>query len=47
MILKVGIFSDVTDIDEIDSQHLQKRIWYRDKLFRDLRSLFRKEYLRQ
>ncbi|GFX74675.1 integrase catalytic domain-containing protein [Trichonephila clavipes] len=35
----------VSDIKEVDSQKLSKRIKYRRKLFNDLRQRFRKEYL--
>ncbi|GFU46434.1 integrase catalytic domain-containing protein [Trichonephila clavipes] len=35
----------VSDIEEVDSQKLSKRIKYRRKLFNDLRQRFRKEYL--
>ncbi|GFW30529.1 integrase catalytic domain-containing protein [Trichonephila clavipes] len=36
---------NVSDIEEVDSQKLSKRIKYRRKLFNDLRQRFRKEYL--
>ncbi|GFW59822.1 integrase catalytic domain-containing protein [Trichonephila clavipes] len=35
----------VSDIEEVDSQKLSKRIKYRRKLFNDFRQRFRKEYL--
>ncbi|GFW72427.1 DUF5641 domain-containing protein [Trichonephila clavipes] len=35
----------VSDIEEVDSQKLSKRIKYRRKLFNDLRQRFRKQYL--
>ncbi|GFX86553.1 integrase catalytic domain-containing protein [Trichonephila clavipes] len=35
----------VSDIEEVDSQKLSKRIKYRGKLFNDLRQRIRKEYL--
>ncbi|GFY35872.1 integrase catalytic domain-containing protein [Trichonephila clavipes] len=35
----------VSDIEEVDSQKLSKRIKYRRKLFNDLRQRLRKEYL--
>ncbi|GFY43529.1 integrase catalytic domain-containing protein [Trichonephila inaurata madagascariensis] len=37
--------SDTTDIDELNSRDLRKRMKYRIKLLRDLRQRFRKEYL--
>ncbi|GFU80906.1 integrase catalytic domain-containing protein [Trichonephila clavipes] len=37
--------SDTTDIDELNSRDLRKRIKYRIKLLSDLRQRFRKEYL--
>ncbi|GFU74766.1 integrase catalytic domain-containing protein [Trichonephila clavipes] len=37
--------SDTTDIDELNSTDLRKRMKYRIKLLRDLRQCFRKEYL--
>jgi hypothetical protein len=39
--------SNVSDIDELDSRSLEKRIKYRNKLLNDLRQRFRKEYLGQ
>ncbi|GFW18891.1 integrase catalytic domain-containing protein [Trichonephila clavipes] len=47
MFLKETSSCDVTDIDSVDSSHLRKRIRYCAKLFRDLRSQFRREYLSQ
>ncbi|GFX81220.1 uncharacterized protein TNCV_1828571 [Trichonephila clavipes] len=47
MFLKETSSCDVTDIDSVDSNHLRKIIRYRVKLFRDLRSRFRREYLSQ
>ncbi|GFW07624.1 integrase catalytic domain-containing protein [Trichonephila clavipes] len=38
--------SDTTDIDELNSRDLRKRMKYRIKLLSDLRQRFRKEYLR-
>ncbi|GFW40714.1 integrase catalytic domain-containing protein [Trichonephila clavipes] len=37
--------SDTTDIDELNSRDLRKRMKYRIKLLSDLRQRFRKEYL--
>ncbi|GFY61131.1 integrase catalytic domain-containing protein [Trichonephila inaurata madagascariensis] len=37
--------SDTSDIDELNSRDLRKRMKYRIKLLRDLRQRFRKEYL--
>ncbi|GFT39589.1 integrase catalytic domain-containing protein [Trichonephila clavipes] len=37
--------SDTTDIDELNSRDLRKRMKYRIKLLRDLRQRFRKEYI--
>ncbi|GFT72514.1 DUF5641 domain-containing protein [Trichonephila clavipes] len=47
MFLKETSSCDVTDIDSVDSSHLRKRIRYRAKLLRDLRSRFRRQYLSQ
>ncbi|GFV11232.1 integrase catalytic domain-containing protein [Trichonephila clavipes] len=47
MFLKETSSCDVNDIDSVDSSHLWKRIRYRAKLFSNLRSHFRREYLSQ
>lgn len=47
MFLKENCYSDMTNTDKVDSQHLQKRTSYYAKLLRDLRSRFRNEYLGQ
>ncbi|GFT06649.1 integrase catalytic domain-containing protein [Trichonephila clavipes] len=45
MILIENRCSDTTDIDELNSRDLRKRMKYRIKLLSDLRQRFRKEYL--
>ncbi|GFW59796.1 DUF5641 domain-containing protein [Trichonephila clavipes] len=39
--------SNIEDIEELDSNSLNKRIKYRSKLLKDLRQRFRNEYLSQ
>ncbi|GFY54688.1 DUF5641 domain-containing protein [Trichonephila inaurata madagascariensis] len=39
--------SDNTDINELNSRELRKRLKYRINFLRDLRQRFRKEYLRE
>ncbi|GFT02868.1 integrase catalytic domain-containing protein [Trichonephila clavipes] len=45
MFLIENCCSDTTDIDELNSRDLRKRMKYRIKLLSDLRQRFRKEYL--
>ncbi|GFX49368.1 integrase catalytic domain-containing protein [Trichonephila clavipes] len=45
MLLIENRCSDTTDIDELNSRDLRKRMKYRIKLFSNLRQRFRKEYL--
>ncbi|GFX45561.1 DUF5641 domain-containing protein [Trichonephila clavipes] len=45
MILVESHSYSFSDIEEVDSQKLSKRIKYRRKLFNDLRQRFRREYL--